>query len=120
MPAFFIPNVGPEAQEDRYQELAKAVGAAAADPTRRIYSMTWTHDRVVWTATVGEQLRGIATIERGRGRNKTYQEVPRYSDDTVLAIFASVPFLIAHDGKSRYWNWPILAGEPSRVVYFDS
>lgn len=120
MPGFFIPNVEPEKQEDRYQELAKKVGATAADPARRIYSMAWKHDGVVWTATVGEELRGIATIEKGRGRNKTYREVPRYTNDMVWAIFAGVPFLIAHDGASRVWNWPIMAGEPSQVVYFDA
>ena len=120
MPAFFIPNVDPEKQEERYRELAHNVGAVAADPARRIYSMTWKHDGVVWTATVGEQIRGIATIVKGRGRDKTYREVPRSTNETVWAIFAHVPFLIAHDGAGRYWNWPILAGEPSRIVYFDA
>lgn len=119
MPRFFIPHIDADKQEAAYAELAQMVGTVTANLERRVYSIVWTHDNVEWTATVGEQLRGIATIVQGRGRDKRERRVPRSTDDTVLAIFEGVPFLIAHDNKSRIWNVPILAGEPITVVRFD-
>lgn len=119
MPAFFVPMVEPVKQEETYAELAQFIGASAHRPGRRIYSLTWRHDNVEWIATVGETLRGTETKKIGRGRAATYRDVHRGTSDTVLAIYSGVPYLIAHDNKSRYWNMPILAGEPSRVVMFD-
>ena len=120
MPAFFVPMVDADKQEEAYNEIAQFVGAGAHAPGKRIYSMTWKHDGVVWTATVGETLRGTETKIIGRGRAATYREVPRSTSATVLAICSGFPYLIAHDNKSRYWNLPILAGEPSRTVLFDA
>jgi len=70
MPQFFVPLVDADKQEDAYTEMAALIGAAIAPPANRIYSMTWKHNDTEWTATVGEQLHGIATIENGRGRSK--------------------------------------------------
>lgn len=120
MPAFFVPFVEPEDQEAAYQEIAALVGAAARPLENRIYSMTWRHDGETWTATVGETLRGVATVTSGRGREKRYREVPRSSSDTVLAIFPGHPGLIAHDNKSKYWNFPILTGEAQAIVKFNA
>jgi hypothetical protein len=120
MPAFFVPFVEAKNYEEAYQELAAAVGAAPRPPENRIYSMTWRHDGVVWTATVGETLKGVATVITGRGRDRREREVPRSSGDTVLAIFPGQPGLIAHDGKSGYWNFPILTGEALNIVRFAS
>jgi hypothetical protein len=118
MPEFFVPFVEPQNQEASYQEIAKFIGAAPRPLAERIYSMTWRHDGVVWTATVGEKLRGVATITTGRGRDRREREVPRSSDDTVLAIFPGSPGLIAHDNKSKLWNLPILTGEAISSVRF--
>jgi len=120
MPQFFIPQVEPDKWEEAYQQIAAFIGAAAAPDGSRIYSITWKHDNAVWTATVGEQLRGVATISKGRGRDRREITAPRSSDDTVLAIFRGVPFLIAHDNRSRRWNLPILAGNPSAIVPFSA
>lgn len=120
MPAFFVPKVEAGEQEEAYREYAKRAGGNAGDPARAIYSITWRHDGVVWTATVGETLTGVETVELGKGRNKTYRDVPRRTDDTVLAIYDGDPCVIVHDSKSRIWNWPIYAGRPSRVVHFDA
>lgn len=120
MSAFFVPFVGAENYEEAYQELAAAVGASLRPPENRIYSMTWRHDGVVWTATVGETLKGVATVTVGRGRDRREREVPRGSNDTVLAIFPGQPGLIAHDGKSGQWNFPILTGEALSIVRFAS
>ena len=118
MTAFFVPLVDAEDQERVYDRLAQMAGTGAPQLENRIYSITWKHGRVEWTATVGEQLTGMELIVKGRGRQQRTFEVPRSSVDTVLAIFPGVPFLIAHDGRSGIWNQPILAGNPSRVVRF--
>lgn len=119
MPGFFIPFVEVEKLQGAYEEIARFIGAAPLAPADRVYSMTWRHNRTVWIATVGEKLRGVETVITGRGRDKREREVPRYSDDTVLAIFPGNPGLIAHDNKSRTWNLPILTGEGWNVVRFD-
>lgn len=119
MPEFFIPFVEAENQEEAYRQIAAHIGAAPRALGDRIYSMTWRHDGVVWTATVGETLKGTATVTTGRGRDRREREVPRSTNDTVLAIFPGSPGLIAHDGKSGYWNMPILTGEPLGMVRFD-
>lgn len=118
MPEFFVPFVEPEKQEEAYQQIAEFIGASPSPLSERIYSMTWRHGGVIWTATVGEMLRGIATITTGRGQNRREREVPRSSDDTVLAIFPGHPGLIAHDNKSKRWNLPILTGEALSLVRF--
>ena len=120
MSAFFVPFVEAENCEGAYQELAAAVGAVSRPPENRIYSMTWRHDGVVWTATVGETLKGVATVTTGRGRDRREREIPRRSNDTVLAIFPGQPGLIAHDGKSGHWNFPILTGDALSIVRFAS
>ena len=118
MPEFFVPMIDPDMQDDAYREMAALFGGNPAEPGARIRSITWKHNSTVWTATVGEELRGTETIVKGRGRDKRYLEVPRSTNDTVLAIFAGAPYVIVHDNKSRIWNQPIYAGNPSRVATF--
>lgn len=120
MPTFFVPMVEADEQEAAYVDMAHFAGAVVQPLDNRVFSITWKHDGVMWTATVGEQLKGVETITKGRGRDKRYFEVPRHTADTVLAIYAGVPFLVMHDNKSRYWNVPILTGEPARIVKFTS
>src|SRR3712207_9121151 len=64
-------------------ELAQFAGAVAQPLDNRVFSITWKHDGVVWTATVGEQLRGTQTVTKGRGRDTRSFEVPRHTTDTV-------------------------------------
>lgn len=118
MPGFFVPFVEADQQEAAYNEIAKYIGASPRAPAERVYSMTWRHNRTVWTATVGETLRGVENVTTGRGRNRREREVPRHSNDTVLAIFPGNPGLIAHDNRSRIWNMPILTGEALNIVMF--
>lgn len=117
MPQFFVPLVDADKQEDAYTEMAALIGAATAPPANRIYSMTWKHNDTEWTATVGEQLRGIATIEKGRGRSKREIRVPRSTNDTVIAIYPGAQFMIMHDNRSKIWNVPIYAN-PISVTGF--
>lgn len=119
MPKFFVPFIEPEKQEDAYRLFAEMCGTWPRPFNERTYSIVWRHDGVIWTATVGETLRGIETISTGKGRNRLEREVPRSSDDTVLAIFSGHPGLIAHDNKSKRWNLPILTGEALNLVRFD-
>lgn len=119
MPEFFVPLVEPDNQEAAYQDMAKFAGAAPRAAGNRIYSMTWRHDGVVWTATVGETLTGVETVTIGRGRDRKYREVPRSTNDTVMAIFPGAPGLIVHDDKSKRWANPILTGEAIETVRFD-
>lgn len=118
MPGFFVPYVKADKQEAAYEQIARYIGAVPQAAADRVYSMTWRHNRTIWTATVGERLRGSETVVTGRGRDKREREMPRYSDDTVLAIFPGNPGLIAHDNKSRTWNLPILTGASWHIVKF--
>lgn len=119
MPKFFVPFVDQANQEDAYEAIARMIGAAPRPLKDRAYSMTWQHHKTVWTATVGKKFTGVETIVVGRGRNKREREVPRSSDDTVLAIFPGEPGLIAHDNKSRTWNLPVYTGSGWNIVMFD-
>ncbi|HEX8643339.1 MAG TPA: hypothetical protein VF702_05430 [Allosphingosinicella sp.] len=118
MSTFFVPGVDAENQERVYEELAALANVATPVRKDRVYSITWRHDGVEWTATVGEQLRGSQTITKGRGRLQRMITIPRSSSDTVLAIFRGLPFVIVHDNQTRTWNLPIYAGNPSRIVPF--
>ncbi len=120
MPAFFIPDIETGKQDEVYQTLAELAGAGIPAPEERVFSITWKRDSGEWTATVGEQLKGIEIVTKGRGRQKRVFELPRSTNDTVLAIFPGVPFLIMHNNASRLWNVPILAGSPTRVVRFQT
>lgn len=121
MPSFFVPFVESRDQEQAYRELGELYGGlVAAEPRRRVYSITWKHGREMLTATVGETIRGVETVEKGPRRARRYFEVPRSYSDTVLAIFAGTAFIISHDNKGRNsWNVPIYA-DPINIVYFDS
>ncbi len=117
-PAFFIPRVATEKQEECYLELARAIGRAVPQSGSRIYSISFKHNGEHWTATVGEQLKGSATkTSRVRGQ-KTDRTVSLGDGSTVMAIFPSVPFHVWHDGASRTWANPFLTGEPTSVTYF--
>ncbi len=118
MTKFFVPKVDADKQEEVYGQIAEFVGVAKPNLGHRVRSITWDHDRVKWTATVGEQIRGVALVVKGRGRQKRELEVPRHTSDTVLAIFSGAPFMIAHDNHSRFWNVPIYAN-PTAVEMFE-
>jgi hypothetical protein len=115
---FFVPNSPGGDHELAYKALAAFAGTSAAPPGERIYSITFISNGETWTATVGQQLKGTGTITKGRGRQRTVREVPLHNGATVLAIFAGHPFLVCHDGASRTWANPFLAGQPRAVVYF--
>ena len=68
-PKFFVPDVAPDKYEEVFQGLAKFCGSEPPPIDRRIYSIIFVHDGEEWTATVGEQMRGIRLPNR-RSRSK--------------------------------------------------
>jgi hypothetical protein len=115
---FFVPHVQPGDEEPAYAVLAALANVAPPTHKDRVYSITWKHDGIEWTATVGENLKGSQTITKGRGHLQRVITIPHSSSDTVLAVFRGLPFVIVHDNRSRTWNLPIYAGKPSRIIPF--
>jgi hypothetical protein len=123
MPKFFIPNQPIEAHEKLYTELAQ-LAHAAAEPSKRIFSIRFRHDGVDWTATVGHALVGSKIKILGRGMNKRKVTQPVSDSAMVLAIFRGNPFIVHTDsglshGSRSEWCNPFMAGIPSSVTYFE-
>lgn len=116
--AFFVPGVSANDQEQAYGELALACGCAPAPTGKRIRSITFRSNGETWTATVGEKLSGSATKLSRAGGQRVERTVALSNSSTVIAIFAGVPFQVWHDGASRVWSNPFLAGQPSSVTMF--
>lgn len=117
-PSFFVPRVPAESQEECYITLARACDCLTPCRAERIYSITYTHDRETWTATVGKQLTGRVTkTSRARGK-KVERTVPLSNGATVMAIFPGAPFIVWHDGASKVWENPFLVGRPHAITYF--
>ena len=121
--AFFVPAATAETQEQVFHEFAKWCGVSAPPVERRIYSIVFGHDGEVWTATVGESLRGERT-RTTKARGQKVERTTQVSDPAlVLAIFPGSPFMvvtnhnIAGNVGSRWAN-PFLAGQPKSVTYF--
>ena len=118
MPEFFVPMCKPEEQEAAYAELARAAGQGIPAIGDRVYSITYSHNGEIWTATVGEQMRGYGYKSRRIRGQRIQQETPLSNRSTVLAIFPGVPYFVWHDGASNTWANPFMAGQPSSVVRF--
>ena len=91
-------------------------------PERRIYSITFVHDGEEWTATVGEQLRGIKhRVTRSKGQ-QLERTTPISDAAMVLAIFPGAPYIVVTDKginqKYSKWENPFMAGSPVTVKYF--
>jgi hypothetical protein len=114
-PAFFVPAADSDNEESVYAEFADWCGRPVPSRGERIYSITFIHDGVEWTATVDEQLQGF---ERGTTPRK------RTSDPAlVLAIFPGNPYMVVTNHRvaenvGSKWVNPFLAGEPKSVTYF--
>ena len=122
-PAFFVPAATAENQESVFQDFAKWCSVPAPAVESRIYSIVFGHDGEVWTATVGESLRGERT-KTVKAQGKKVERTSQVSDPAVvLAIFPGSPFMvvtnhnIAGNVGSRWAN-PFLAGQPKSITYF--
>lgn len=118
MPAFFSPKAEPDIFEAAYSEMANLCHCAVPALGERVYSITFSSKGETWTATVGEELRGTRLVTRGRGRTKREFQVPLANAATVIAIFPGVPYHVWHDGASRVWANPFLAGDILSVTRF--
>jgi hypothetical protein len=123
--AFHLPllDLDPAEVESTYARLAEAAGCPL--PDRRVESITYVHDGVDWTATVGRTLRGVK-VSRRRRQGRTVEVKEQTSDPaTVVAILPGAPWMVwtskAPLGPDRSgWVNPFMAGGPTSVTYFDS
>lgn len=123
-PRFFIPGVVPEKQESVLEKYAKAYGCPVPSPDQRVYSLTFDHDRVEWTATVGDHLRGTSR-RTVRSRGKRIERTVSHSDPAVVRVILSDSscYKVFTDGglaagTASRWANPFLAGMPQRVDFF--
>jgi len=96
-PKFFVPGADTAEYEAVFAELARSAGCAVPDLPQRVYSIVFEDRLEEWTATVGEQLRGVSrkqTRSRGRTTERTY---PRRDPALVLAIFPGPTFTVVTD-----------------------
>jgi hypothetical protein len=124
-PGFFVPDVPPENQEAVYAELAKLSRSAVPSVERRIYSITYRHDGEDWTATVGENLKGVR-YRTVRVKGQKVERMERLSDPAiVLAIFTGHPYFVVTNHRlagnvGSRWENPFMAGVPDTVIYFST
>jgi hypothetical protein len=117
-PVFFLPGATPDTEETLYAQFAKLCRSAVPSFDRRIYSITYMHDAVEWTATVGEPLSGTGRKTVRRRGQKIEQTTSHGDPATVRAIFAGVPYMVVTDGFRTRWANPFLAGKPHHVTHF--
>lgn len=117
-PKFFIPGVTDIELEEVYAMMAKVAGGPAPEPGRRIYAITFQHDRVRWIARVGEQLSGIETVVKTAKRKRTERTMHHSDGATVTAIFPGHPWIVWTNSVRTQWVNPFMAGEPTSVTYF--
>jgi hypothetical protein len=90
MPAFFLPQCLPESEEAVYAHIAETCVREVPPIGRRIYSIDFEHDGIVWTATVGEHLRGRKSV-RVRGKETVEWNI----GDPALVLQSFLRCLIA-------------------------
>lgn len=116
---FFVPGVPDEEAEERYAELAAALGVRVAPPEERVESVTFTSDRDEVEATVGHRMRATQYPRTRSGRpDESRPPRRRTTGTTVVAIFAGSPYQLWREPGPSEWTNPILLTATS-VRYFD-
>lgn len=124
-PFFFLPAATADIEEATYADLAKWCGAAVPDLKKRIYSINYVHNSDRWTATVGENLRGVR-IHQKRSRGRMVEHTEQLFDPAiVLAIFPGIPYTVVTNHRiagdcGSAWENPFMAGRPTSITYFSS
>ena len=115
MPAFFLPHCPSEFEEESYAHIAKRCDRKVPPIDRRIYSISFEHGGIVWTATVGEHLRGRKSVNV---RNK--ETVQWQIDDPalILAIFPTVPYCVVTYSSAKSHFGQIFYATPRGVELF--
>ena len=129
MTEFFVPatenQVPGKTPEELHEALARACSVPVPPPTQRIASMTFVHDGIQYTSTVGQRLKGVRTRARKSHGREFYDSVP--DGPVVVAIFAGSPYMVWLDAKplsSRStggWMNPFMAtNDPRDTAYFEA
>jgi hypothetical protein len=115
MPAFFLPRCSHDSQEGVYARIAETCHREVPPIRRRIYSIVFEHDDIVWTATVGEHLRGRKSVWV---RGKETVEWNITDPALIVAIFPRVPYCVVtySSGKSHFE--PIFYASPIQIELF--
>jgi hypothetical protein len=98
MPPFFLPLCPSESQEASYAHLAKGCGRKVPPIGQRIYSISFEDHGIVWTATVGEYLRGRKALKL---KNKETVEWQIEDPALIVAIFPKVPCCVVTYSKAK-------------------
>ncbi|MBS2549618.1 hypothetical protein KGQ19_22395 [Catenulispora sp. NL8] len=111
-----IPGVPESDLEDRLARWAQLCSAPVPPPGRRFYSITYLHNGTLWTATVGETLRGTKTKTRRSATAPVAVSTPVSDPATVLAILPGDPlFHVVTDAGPTVkfisaWENPYMVG----------
>ena len=122
-PVFFVPLELEENQEKIYTNLAKFCDRDVPEDGKRIYSITYVHNSEKWTATVGENLKGIPH-RKSKSRNQSFGKNTQLFDKAiVLAIFPGSPYVVVTNHRitknvGSMWENPFYVGSPKNTVYF--
>jgi hypothetical protein len=117
MAAFFIPQCPPEIEEAVYAHIAESCVREVPPIGRRIYSISFEHDGIVWTATVGEHMRGR---KRVIVRGKETVEWNIGDPALILAIFPRVPYCVVTSSMGKSHFGQIFYATPSGVELFST
>lgn len=117
-PAFFVPEVPISEQKARYVDMAAASRCGVPPIEERLYSITFGHDGIEWTATVGRPMRGVkGAMKRVRGQ-RVWKEVPVFDSTIIAAIFPGHPYVIFHTGERSPWENPFYSSNVSSTTRF--
>ena len=125
MVAFFVPRASDDEQAERlYDAFAEFAGCAPAAPGARVRAITFSQDGAVWTAEVGEELRGQRRTSRLRRGELLEHTEELTSSSRVLAVYPGAPFTVVTDAAPitsapSEWANPFTA-EPDEVTLFDA
>jgi hypothetical protein len=116
-PVFFLPYLPPDLQGDSYAYMASQVERNVPCLGKRIYSITFSHDETLWTATVGQRLRGYRPVLEKP--EKIDRSLPVQDSAMVLAIFPDDPYCVVTDSdpQTLFAN-PFYAATPTHIEYF--
>ena len=117
MPAFFLPHCPIESQEASYTHIAKDCNRVVPPIGNRIYSISFEHDGILWTATVGEHLRGRKYMKvKGKDTVEWHIGDPAL----ILAIFPTVPYCVVTYSNGRSHFGHIFYATPAGVELFST
>jgi hypothetical protein len=100
IPGFFVPYLSPEFKEASYAHIAEQCERAVPAVGDRVYSVSFVRGGTLWTATVGEHLRGRKPMRRKQAGQ--WRDI--FDSALVLAIFPGDPYVVVTcpGGNSRF------------------